>query len=176
MKVISFYMNEQTERAALGLAKSLDGFGYVHDFEKVPDRGDFLKNRQHVPSWILWKLLDEPSQNVIWLNPSATVHDDPILLKEPECDLAVFKFDAAYWAKTLFVRNSTKARETLRLWANLNLESPNAISCVNMTQAIAEVKPTVTLLPPTYSWIADSFPEIYGKHQKPVISHPIGGM
>ena len=176
MKVISFYMNEQTERAAALLAKDLDRLGIAHDFEQVPDRGEYHKNRLHVPSWILWKLLDDPSQNVVWINPSGRVLEDPILLKDPECDLGVFRFGPAYWAKTLFVRNSAPARETLRRWANLNLESDLRISCENLSKAIEELKPKVTLLPPTYSWVEDGFPSTYGKNHKPVITHPMGGM
>lgn len=175
MKVISFFMNEQTERSALMLARTLDRYGYAHDFETVPDQGSFHKNRHHVPSWILWKLLDDPEQSVVWINPSATINEDPVLLKDIQTDFGVFQYGPAYWAKTLFVRNSPMARETLRRWANLNNDYDERISCENFTKAIEEIKPNVTLLPPTYSWINESFPKTYGK-QKPIITHPIGGM
>ena len=175
MKVISFYMNEQTERAAFSLAKACDRFGLVHEFESVPDHGSFQANRQHVPSWILWKLMDDPEQSVTWINSTATLLEDPILLKNPIGDFGVFKIGSAYWAKTLYVRNCDASRKTLRRWADLNLEFPDRISCENFTQAIEEVKPILTILPPTYTWLDETFPKTYGK-LKPVIAHPIGGL
>lgn len=175
MKWISFHMNEQTERSAVLLAKSLDKLGLSHDFESVPDQGSFAANRQHVPSWILWKLLEDSSQPVVWINPTATIMADPVLLKEPIGDFAVFTMGNAFWAKTLYVKNSDKAREVLRRWANLNLEYAWKVSCENFTQAINEIKPVMTLLPPSYSWIEETFPKTYGK-LNPVIQHPLGGL
>ena len=175
VKVISFWMNEQTERAALTLAHDLQRFWLEHDFESIPDQGSYQKNRQHVPSWILWKLMDDPSQDVLWLNATARVLSDPVLLKKPDGDMAVFFIGGAYWAKTLYVRNCDASRKTLRRWADLNLEFPDRISCENFTQAIEEIKPTLTLLPPSYSWVEESFPQTY-KGQRPVILHPIGGL
>lgn len=175
VKVISFYMNEQTERAALVLAHSLQRYGMEHDFESVPDQGSYQKNRQHVPSWILWKLLEDSSQSVTWLNTTASIRSDPVLLKNQDCDLGVFYIGGAYWAKTLYVKNSEPARKTIRRWADLNLEYPDRISCENFTQAIEETKPSLSLLPPAYSWLEESFPKTF-KGVEPVILHPIGGL
>lgn len=175
MKVISFFMNEQTERAALALAHQIDELGWEHDFESVPDHGSYQANRQHVPSWILWKLLEGPSEPMLWLNSTAVIKSEPVLLKNPVGDFAVFTVGKAYWAKTLYVNNSDRARAVVRRWADLNLEYPDRISCENFTQAIEEIKPVMTLLPPSYSWLEESFPKTYPS-QKPVILHPIGGL
>jgi hypothetical protein len=174
MKVISFYMNEQTERSAQQLARSCDKYGLVHEFESIPDHGSYHLNRLHVPSWILWKLLDNSQEDVIWMNSTATILEDPVLLRKPQGDMAAFKMGPAYWAKTMFVRNCDVSRKTLRRWADLNLEFPDRISCENFSQAVLELKPTVTILPPTYSWLP-TFDKTY-KSQKPVILHPMEGL
>jgi hypothetical protein len=108
------------------------------------------------------------------MNSTATILEDPVLLRKPQGDMAAFKMGPAYWAKTMFVRNCDVSRKTLRRWADLNLEFPDRISCENFSQAVLELKPTVTILPPTYSWLP-TFDKTY-KSQKPVILHPMEGL
>lgn len=175
MKVISFYMNEQTERSSVALARACDRYGLAHEFESVPDHGSYQANRQHVPSWILWKLMDDPEEDVLWINSTGVLVEDPVLVRKPLGDISVYKAGPAYWAKTLYVRNCDASRKTLRRWADLNLEFPEAISCENFTKAMEEIKPVINLLPPTYSWLEESFKQTY-RNEKPVILHPIGGL
>lgn len=170
MKVVSFYTSE-TEAAAKELRTSVESLGLVADIEERYIQG-YQSQRHAIPSWLLWKLTQGDGEALLWVNATGRLRSRPIPIEN--VDMAVFKAGDQYWAKTLYVRDTPATHYTLRRWADLNEEKPEAISCANLKQAIEDIQPVLHILSPVYSWVSETFESQYGK-QIPVITHTLGG-
>ncbi len=127
--IVSYYtLNTFYEDLAECLIKSLKKYKILHYVEGVPNLGDWHKNTNYKPSFLLRMLEKFPDKNVIWVDCDAELLQYPILFDSLNCDIAAHEFDRRLyqtrrkdWLKellsgTLFLRNNKQVRDLVEKW------------------------------------------------------------
>ena len=169
--VVSYFtLGTAYEERAKNLRDSLERLGIPYDIEGIHNLGSWEKNCANKGSFILEKMKQHPSKNIVWIDADAEVKQDPKIFERIKQHVAVhYKDHKELLSGTVFFRNTQQSRGIVAQWRDLCRQSPKKWDQKVLEQVLSlhRFVLKVKKLPPSYCQIFDTMKH----HGDPVIEH-----
>jgi len=172
--VVSYY-TEGTYYAAeaLRLSASLVFHKIPSNIEGIESRGDWYKNTQYKPKFLLQMMYQFPDKDIVWVDCDAEFLSYPYLFEHLMGPLSVHVLDhrkrdvnrePELLSGTIFIKNSAEARRIIEAWAS---ECSSTAQIWDQRALAAVIGDKFEKLPAEYCTIYDTMSYI----KSPVIKH-----
>lgn len=173
--VVSYYtLGNQYETTVERLRASLEKFNVPHHLVAIESKGNWYRNTQYKPMFLMEMMALFPDQNLVWVDADAEFFAYPRLFDTMTCNLAAHLLDHKRFSGrncrpellsgTLFISNCACMRRMLQDWINVCSCNPRIWDQQALHQVIGD---EFTALPAEYCMIFDYMDSI----QNPIIKH-----